>query len=1176
MRNWTPEQQQAIEARGASFLVSAAAGSGKTSVLVERLIRLLADQDNPVSAARMAVVTFTNDAAAEMKARLTQALAARMETEPQNKWLREQHAMLQCAKICTIHTFCFDLIRDHCELLDITPTFRILDETEETILRTAVLDQVLEALYADPDTAAIPERLCQAFCKQTDEGLQPLLLSLYEKMLSLPFGAEVFAAMADTYQNGSYPAQYAALLANEMQELREAAEEAVQAAMPVEQEKLSALLAAEAEQFTLLEQAVRDPASTPQSLVVLLETCSFATFPRVTKACPNPQRREFVKQLRDTYKKRFTTLRDRACPILQHSEEDLRAHAELLPILHQILTAFDAQLWAEKCERNAIGFGDAEQLALALLAQRGADGSIQKTALAAQLSDFYQILMLDEFQDTNNKQDLIFKLLSHGGTAERNGDNLFMVGDVKQSIYCFRLANPQNFLDTMAASVPYTERSTENACIRLNRNFRSSPEVISFVNFLFTLLMSETVGDVTYDAAEALIQGAQFANTPRDTEITLLPEEDPEGENSSAAYVADTIADMLRSEHPVSVSATETRPCRPKDFCILMRNKKNGAAYVEALAARSINAYSEEEKGYLKAREISLMLNLLRVIDSPPLDTAMAAVLLSPMFLFTMDEITQLRLLAPTRSLYTAICMALEDPEVHPVPPSLLQKAAFFQQKLAEFRMYALSEPLDLLIRRIYDSTDFLSVMQRYENPERKKANLRMLITYARSYETNLGGGISGFLRYIAQLSANGGDFAKAATVSGSEDVVSIKTIHKSKGLEFPFVFLVETDTAFNRMDEREVFQFNQKLGLGFRLQNRETCSRYVTLPFSVMQAQNHKTAVSEELRLLYVALTRAKDRLFLPLRIQTAEAQRYAAILAMTHRLPLSLIRNANSMGQWLLMALLTAENASVLRACYETADCSLGTVLPMQIHRWQSRPAAAEEAPVYRPRKAPDPDTVLMLQQRFAAFRAEQPVAGSTKESVSSLSKEDHTLDTALRRPRFMEDSTKLTGAERGTALHAFLQYADFAAAPADPEAEANRLVACGYLTPAQASAISIPALERFFASPLFARMQQATAVYRERKFLVRIQDLQLPDTLPYASRTGMLSGIIDLIFEEPDGLVLVDYKTDAVSERAILTERYQEQLRLYQYTLRLLYDQPVKETLLYAFHLGKTIAL
>lgn len=1188
MARWTTEQQAAIDARGASFLVSAAAGSGKTSVLVERLIHLIADTEHKIPVTEMAVVTFTNDAAAEMKSRLARALTERINAEPENAWLRRQHGLLQSAKIATINSFCFDLIRDNCQSLDITPTFRILEETEEKILRIAALDAVLEAWYADETRAESMKKLCGWFCGKTDRRLVELLLKMYEKLISMPFGFERLAVMEKSYSDGSMRARYLNALAEHCADAQEILKNAHKDAQAFGYQNLTDLLYEELIQAETIHRALLDSSLSAEALGGLLGKISFVRMTTGGRKLPDQHLRENAVRLRAKAKAVMVSVQNASDTIL-YMESDLAAHAEAMPLLRALLKDFSEELWRRKCEKNALGFDDGEQVALALLGEYTADGEIVRTPLAVELSEFYKMILLDEFQDTNNRQDLIFKLLSHNGSAKRNGDNLFMVGDLKQSIYRFRLANPQNFLDTMAASVPYSETSVGNAFLRLNRNFRSSPEVVDFVNFVFSAVMSPEVGEVDYGEGEALVQGASFADTERKTEVALI-NGDACGEAPTEHYVAARIQQMLREESPVSVdNGTRTRPCRPSDFCILVRNNATAMRYQAVLEEQGISAYCEEAAPYLKAREIAVLLNFLRVIDSPPNDIALASVLLSPMFCFSIEELTELRLLAKKKSLYFAICLGLgrhiDQKQSDPLlSGALLEKTGYFYETLGVLRRDAMRLPLETLIQRIYDSTDYVAVMQRGKDGERRRANLRRLLSHARNYESNLGGGISGFLRYLDRIFENKSDMERGAVVSGSEDVVAIKTIHKSKGLEFPFVFLAETNRKFNPAEKTDQYQFAPIIGFGFRMQDPETLTRFRTMPFALISDHNSRLARSEDIRLLYVALTRAKDKLFIPLYCSEEDStqtriQTFALEIAAAGGVTPKLAAAAGSLGDWLWMALLTAENAAPIRQYFDTADCACAGVIPMDISIYQPQEKTeTDEAEQNTEETAYDEETVELLRARFAVCREQEHCTLPAKTTVSMLTKEDEAIDLALRRPKFMEETGKLTPAEKGTALHAFLQFAEFEQARTDAAAEAARLVSCGYLTQVQADSLSLPQLAAFFASPLYQRILNAKRVCRERRFLIRLADLNLPETEEYAETEAMLSGIMDLVFEEEDGLVLVDYKTDAVSPagETLLQERHSAQLRVYRRTLELIEEKPVKETCLFAFSLGKTVAI
>ncbi len=1182
---WTAEQESAINARGCSVLVSAAAGSGKTSVLVERLIRILADSNDRVPADRMAVVTFTKDAAAEMKQRLTAKLAEFTESDPDNQWLNEQQLLLQSAKISTIHSFCFDLIRDNIQELELTGNFRIMDETEASLMTKGVISEVITDCYkTHPE---ITELLYSQFCTRDDSALEEITGSIYEFICSLPFGISWLERVCRSYSpEGSALQQFTeeymkhiAALAGRALEL---SDECVRLAPEGETgDKQMVMLETENDTLGKIRDLFSSPDKTPDEKIREYIKPEFGRL--VMAKTTVPEIKERIKSLRDEYRKIINERLESSSALITYAAEDAQMHFRVLSAFLDIIRETDRRLWQKKTEKNCMGFSDAETLAVKLLACEGEDGVPVKSQLARELSEYYRIIMIDEFQDTNNNQDLIFRMLSHGGTAERAGDNLFMVGDVKQSIYRFRLANPKNFIDTMNSSVEYTENNRgENSFIRLNRNFRSSADVISFVNFVFSSVMSREVGEIVYDSGEELVQGAVFSERDRRTEVALI---DPDEENAvtQAEYTAEKIYTMLRTGAHVDDRNGNTRACEKRDFCILLRRKGDAADYIRELAKRGIPAYSEETAGYLSSREISVLLSLLRITDNPLTDTSLAAVLLSPLFMFTDDEMIRLRLEKKTGHLYSALCAVADGDCSGEIPDEMREKVLQVMDTVAELRMYAASMSLTELIQYIYDSLDFISLVQMYDDGEKKRANLRALLEYARVYQEASDEGLSGFVRYIDRTLSIKGDFRQGQTVSTSEDVVVIKTIHKSKGLEFPFVFLCESQVGFNNSDSLKQYQFSFEKGIGFRLQNRSEFERFVTLPFEVINRSNRNESVSEEMRLLYVALTRAREKLFITL--ETGEAQKkklyeYARSIYQNQRITPGISGGADSMSDWLMMALMTHRNGNFLRefSGYDMFmiqktefDIDFVRVTRADTKPFEAAAALSGEMP-------PDPVVTEAVRNRFAEKYDGDTSGLQAKFSVSDISKDHSSFGAVLKRPSFMHEHSGMTGTEKGTVIHSILQHADFAALAADPEEEIKRAVRNGFITEKQAEQTDVSYLTAFTGSEIFRRAAASPRVEREKKFLVRICDLDTgrEEFSRYSGSDSMVQGIIDMYFEEDDGLVLVDYKTDSVSDISVLAENYSLQLALYRAALEITENRKVKETYIYSLKLSKAVKI
>lgn len=1192
---WTDEQLAAINVRNRGIIVSAAAGSGKTSVLVERLVRILSDTENKIPADRLAVVTFTNDAAAQMKQRLAAALTEKIASEPENLWLCNQQILLQTAKISTIHSFCFDLIRENIQALDVSAGFRILDGAEEALLMRKAAENVFEKFYKEQPEKT--ESLADFFSgsQRGDAELEEALLKLYIFLMSIPFYEDWLTDLINFYGSDFVPEadplvnEYLKRLENTYKKIIGKAEYA-QSLFENSFGKTSAALGDDIRKLKTALAALKNSCGTWDSRTAE-QSFKFARFDTL-KGLEDSEKdiKDGIMKIRDKYKKELDKLWKGI-----FTEEDIRAdykkHAEVLNGIFEMEQAFAEELKTLKTAKNALGLSDAEPLAIKLLAEKDENGRIVKTALAKELSEYYSVIMIDEFQDANNNQDLIFKMLSKGGTAEKWGSNLFAVGDVKQSIYRFRLANPKLFLDALSKSEEYSEDMPEgeNAAISLNKNFRSSGEVIGFVNYVFGMLMTEETGEIEYTEKEALIQGAEYPEGGRTTEMIIVhaenipaeneDEESGDGEAASAArYEAKAVSDRIRS----MLGAAEVyengtvRLCEPRDFCILMRNKKNADLFVKALDEAGIRACAEEAEGYLRSREISALTSLLSVIDNPMQDIPLAAALMSPMFMLNAEDMAMLAEIKKERDIkYFAAVKAVVSgdtgiTEEHPVYAKLKR----FTETFEKLRLCAASQKLERFIRTIYDSTDFLSAVQVYKDGSQKRANLRLLLDIADSWEKNSDGGLTGFVRYIDNIVKRSGDFSRASAVSASDNAVAVKTIHKSKGLEYPFVFLCGTSVKFNMQDINSRMQINSDFGIGFKIQDRQKLRLYGSFPGNTVREINRSNAVSEEMRLLYVALTRAKEQLFITIPDNEKIRRRTENIRSETAALGID-PGSADSMLDWIIMAMLPhpdggffrdgaiiKQNDSKVRVnvCKAEADADESGS--------QSESSSAENV-------MPNENSVRMLKDMFGFEYSGELTQKPAKITVTEIAKSGDVNKIYLRRPEFAAEAGGLTAAEKGTAMHTFMQYADYAAAEHSVEDEASRLAENGMLSPGERDSLDIAQLKEFFGTELYARMKRSVRIRREQKFLIKKSDAALDDTrLMEYNGNSMLQGIADCMFEEEDGIVLIDYKTDKVQSESVLISRYDLQIKLYAAALEKIFGKRVKEAYLYSFSLGRAV--
>ncbi len=1193
MSVWTKEQLEAITARDTGIIVSAAAGSGKTSVLVERLLGILSDTENKIPADRIVVVTFTNDAAAQMKQRLSAALSDAIENDPDNLWLCRQQALLQTAKISTIHSFCFDLIRENIQSLDVSAGFRILDDTEERLLIGKAAENTFERLYGE--NAEKINELADFFSGsvRSDGELEEAMLKIYDFLMSIPFYEDWLQTQINYYSEDFDPVSdplakaYGELTKKAYGKILSRAEYA-QNIFTQSFGKTSNAIANDIDGIS--EILLRLNNSGIFGAAELHDGFSFSRIdlPRKGKNEPvdelTEQQKEKIKKIRDDYKKEFEKI-GKNIFTAEEISEDYKKHADILNGISEVITIFSEELKKLKISKNALGFSDAEQLAIKLLAEKNSSGEIVKTRLAKELSEYYSMIMIDEFQDANNNQDLIFKLLSKGGTADKGGTNLFVVGDVKQSIYRFRLANPQLFLDVLKRSEQYTgeDFSGSFASILLNRNFRSSGDVVGFVNYVFGLLMSRENGEIDYTADEALVQGLEYPEGERTTEIIIVPDNDENTEseddedaspNCEARAAAQKIKSMLGVKTVFDKGAL--RPCEPRDFCVLLRNNKSAELYVRELEKAGIKAYAEEPAGYLRSREISVLTALLAVVDNPMQDIQLVTVLMSPMFMLNAEDMAAI---AGERNYgrekYFSVIRRVMDGETSLTADSVLYgKLERFMKMFEKLRYCAASQRIERFIRTVYDSTDFLSAVQVYKDGGRKRANLRLLLEVAESYEKNSGGGLNGFVRYVDNIIKRDGDFRRASTIAPSDNVVSVKTIHKSKGLEYPFVFLCGTSVKFNSDELNKRIQINSDFGIGFKIQDRENLKLYNSFPQHTIKEINRAAAKSEEMRLLYVALTRAREQLFITVpdneKIRKRIEKVRSEIIASGY-VTAGTVSSADSMLDWISAAMLVHPNGDWFRDG-EVISVNDSTVKVSVCTAGSETEKALEE--IKTEKALPDSGMLQKLRDMFA-FRYDDSLTQKTaKITVTEIAKSSGGK-LYLRRPDFALEHGGLTAAERGTAMHTFMQYADYSAAEQDASAEAARLAEHGLLSFEERDSLNMGQLKEFFESDLYARMKKSGNIRREQKFLIKKCDAALDDERLMEYNNGsMLQGIADCMFEEDGEIVLVDYKTDRVDNGKILISRYDLQIKLYSAALSKIFGKRVKEAYLYSFSLGKAV--
>ncbi len=1222
---WTDEQKQAIEAKDRSIIVSAAAGSGKTTVLIEKLIRIISDTKKKTNVEDLIVVTFTNAAAAEMKQRLSKALSKKLSENPSDAWLLRQHMFLSSASISTISAFCFELIRENTSKLSIGSDFRILEESEEKLYAATILNELLNELYeTSPDKIKI---LRDEFCCNSDDNLVGMISVLYKNIISIPFFDKWMDKCNDFYNNAQNNEQLYIKNANirpELDELRTQFIPVMNNASAFNEQAVTDRL--NADLLTIDGAILAFDKSGYLAMVNYLEANKFEDFPRATAASKN------YREQRDEVKNDRKKVVDAVKALMKHkdivsnSAADHKKNKEIMEILFSVICEFDKKLYEYKLEKNVLSFDDGERMALSLLGEYDENGNIVKTPLAQELSDRYHVIMIDEYQDSNNRQDMIFKLLSKNGSADIYGSNLFFVGDVKQSIYRFRQANPDNFINVMETFDEYKENDDKNAFINLSTNHRSSQEVVDFVNYIFSHIMKKDMGDINYDKSQELVCRAEMPPAARDTHIIMYDKKNETyGESSEALCVAAKIREMLDNHVQVSVDKETRRDCTPKDFCIITRTKKYNNIYTQALAAYGLDANCEVD-GYLKSREISVLINILKILDNPLQDIPLTSVLMSPMFMLDADELAQIRLVNPKKRLFRNISFALEkdkdykkdskdendtrtqneiesendikaeneieaengtetksEPIIAKDSP-LYSKLVNFYDLITDLRMISSFSALTEIIQMIYDRTDYMSVISLYKDAERKRANLRMLLEHANLYEKSNNGGIGGFVRYIDKMMENEGDLKSVGGESTVKDAVTIMTMHKSKGLEYPFVFVAETKREFSNKEEKNLYRFSADIGVGFKFLDKVNHKHHSTIPFELIKKYNHIKKLGEEMRLLYVSLTRAKEQLFITVDVsETAvdNAAKMAEKIINNSGITSDLTGSVKGIGDWLLMMLITHKNADPLRqklqisSCYQHSDntgLSFEEMTPSDEYEFIADVTENDENGYQT-----DEEKLNQIREAFNFEYDNSHVNVVSKLSVSDISKGSDDVKILLSKPNFCKDE-ELKGAERGTAVHTFMQFADFSKLSGSFEQEKQRLINNGYINKKQAEVVLKEDVDAFLNSDLYKKIQNAENVHKERKFLIAIDDLELGDEFAeqYKGTDGMLNGIMDMVIENKDHVILVDYKTDRVNKLEKLVDLYSKQLLLYKKALEKIQKKPVKEAIIYSFCLNDEIVV
>lgn len=1275
---WTKEQGEVIAARNCNLLVAAAAGAGKTAVLVERIIRKIMADDKPVDIDRLLVVTFTNAAATEMRERIAEAVSAELEKNPDSKRAQRQLTLLNKASITTIHSFCLEVIRGNFQQIDLDPGFRIADETEATLLKMEVLQELFEDLYEQDDENKDFFSLLEAYGgNRDDEALQAMVLDLYtftrsspwpEKWLQemtekfaaaggadfgrTPWGKVLLAAArtqlegliadlsraVEIIRNSAGPEKYLPVFMNELAMLR----------------KMATLCSSQGE-------AAWD------DLFQALQVMSFEKLPPAGRDA-DKELQEQVKEIRDQTKKGLNKIRDRyfwadSAQIFT----DLKALFPHLQCLSRLATSFAGKYALKKSAKSLVDFNDLEHFCLAILSAGKEEGTMVPSPIALGYREKFEEIMVDEYQDSNLVQEIILGMISKADTPS---PNVFMVGDVKQSIYRFRQAKPELFLEKYNAYSLAAGSSSRK--ILLFKNFRSRREVIEGVNFIFQQIMSGTVGELDYTAEEALNPGAVFAPCANEEYFvggpvefhlvqtgegpeTAMPadgrleteqgpgqgsggEQDDADEESleaemldsiqcEARLVARRIRELMqpgRDGKSFGVYDKNIRAYRAaayKDIVILLRTTKNWAeVFQEELAGAGIPAFADTGSGFFRTSEIQVVLSLLQVIDNPLQDIPLLAVLRSPLVSFTSDELAELRLAKRQAPFYEAL-QALAQKEAEDQDLSAVRKAGRFLADLQRWQEMSLYLSTDQLLWQLYTETGYYGVAGALQGGEQRQANLRILFERARQYEETSFKGLFNFINFIDKLKSGKGDLGSAKILGENDNVVRIMSIHKSKGLEFPVVILAGCGKKFNLQDMNKKILLHQELGFGPDVVDPVLRLAYPSLPKEAIREKIKSETLSEEMRILYVALTRAREKLIISGAIADlakALAKWSKCFRTDGNKLPAYAILNGERYLDWIGPALLgyaDGQLQDIIAGNKDARGATAGCRPELNTDLWQTRmhnkseltnaPAPAdgrqeddflswlaglaEESS--EPANNPGADDCLgrelwaeterkLVWEYPYAELVNIPAKVSVTEIKRRFQEESEAAHlTKIKKPLFLQEKKGLSAAETGTVMHFVMQHLDLR--QSDIEGQIKGMVEKDMLTGQQAESVVPDKIRSFLDSLLGRRMLSAERIFREVPFNLEIPCREIYQTLGQDScrqEKILLQGVIDCFFEEPDGLVLVDYKTDFIpaSGMEAIAERYRTQINYYARALAMLTGKQVKEKYLYLFSNGEILRI
>ena len=1191
---WTKEQEDAIYQKGNNILVAAAAGSGKTAVLVERIIQKILKDGIDID--KLLVVTFTNAAASEMRERVLEAVYKKLDEEPENENLQKQIVLLGKSNICTIHSFCLDVIKNNFFEINLSANFRIATEEEIELLKQEVLEEVFEDLYENED-----EKFAKLVNTYTgyrgDEPLKEIILKIYKFMQSAPFPEEWLIEKVGMFEKKESNKDFAEsdwgkiLLKNLQEEIIDGIN-----SLKIVRNKLESFFELEKYKITiesdieLLKELYDATNQSWDSAYEIAEKMKFKSWPIDKKIVI--EAKEEAKISRDIVKNKLMKIikeiliYDSAC-----AYKDIYDMHEILDILKRVILDFDKSFKAKKIERNIIDFNDIEHYALKILVKKDEQGKYVPTDVAKKYQEKFVEIAIDEYQDSNQVQEYILKAVSRG-------NNLFMVGDVKQSIYKFRQACPELFLDKYDK---YSLQGNENGLkIQLFKNFRSKENVLDVTNIVFQNIMSKSLGDIDYTQEEYLNLGADFEKIENGLDIAELDvidlkedenqeleeEDDQEGlrqlekDEIEAKFVAKKIKEIIESKVQVKDKKIGYRNVTYKDIVILLRSTARVAPiYERELLKNNIPVFSDSSNEYLDTMEIQTIINVLKILDNPIDDIALVSVLRSKIGNFTDNEIVEIRLCNNNTNFYGSVISAKDNLEGY-----LKEKVEKFLLSINRWRKESEYLSLAELIWKIYVDTGFYNYVGLMPNGALRQANLKMLFERAKDYEKTSFKGLFNFIRFVERLKNGNSDMASAKIIGENEDVVRIMSIHKSKGLEFPIVFLSNSSKKINMQDLNSNLLLHQKLGLGPQYINYERMIEYSTSSKDAIKIISREESISEEMRILYVALTRAKEKLIITATTKDylKELDKKKEILKVYNskdgKINPILLKKYISYFDWIELVLLNNNMENMIKVNVYKKDDVIQTEGEKEI-----------EIKEFDFEKEID---IEKIKKEFEWNYTDELLINlpikSTVSKIKEMKNEIIDFEDLYNKkeigiaeiiPNFMEEETKITSSRKGTLMHLFLQKIDFRKKYSLENLEdlKQSLIAKTIISEEEAEYINLKNVERFLQSDLASKIKNAKIIEKEKAFCKKIYAKDIFEK--YSQETILVQGIIDLYaIDNDDKIILVDYKTDFVvnGDESSLVKKYYNQLKIYKQALEEALNKHVENVYIYSLYLNKEIKI